>query len=61
LPDAAAQFAAVVQTTSAALEQVVYAPVYWGESAIATRPGTSAEGFGPFTLAANWAQAFTKA
>ncbi|MDR1634893.1 MAG: ABC transporter substrate-binding protein [Bifidobacteriaceae bacterium] len=58
LDDAAAQLAAVVQTTSAALEQVVYAPVYWGESAIATRPGVTAKDFGPYTLATNWAQAF---
>ncbi|MDR3361005.1 MAG: ABC transporter substrate-binding protein, partial [Bifidobacteriaceae bacterium] len=49
---------AVVKATATALEQVVYAPVYWGESAIATRPGVKAA-FGPYTLATNWAAAFS--
>ncbi|MDR2113927.1 MAG: ABC transporter substrate-binding protein, partial [Bifidobacteriaceae bacterium] len=43
LEDPQEKLDAVIQATTAALEQVVYAPVYWGESAIATRPGVKAE------------------
>ncbi|MDR3106946.1 MAG: ABC transporter substrate-binding protein, partial [Bifidobacteriaceae bacterium] len=57
--DDASRLDLTIQATAAALEQVIYAPVYWGEAAIALRPGVSAPSFGTFTLMSNWSTAFT--
>lgn len=61
LADKQEQFDAILKATSAALDQGIYAPVYWGQAAIATRKGVVAGNFGSFTLQTNWAAAFTQA
>ncbi|MDR1118772.1 MAG: ABC transporter substrate-binding protein [Bifidobacteriaceae bacterium] len=60
LEDPAAQFQSTLDATAAALQQAVYAPVYWGEAAIATGHGVAAQDFGSYTFATNWARAFVR-
>ncbi len=61
IADKQKQFDTILSATSDALNQGIYAPVYWGEAALAVRPGITASEFGSFTLGTNWAAAFTKA
>jgi peptide/nickel transport system substrate-binding protein len=61
LADKQEQFDAILKATSAALEQGIYDPVYWGQAAIAVRKGVAVSGFGSYTLQTNWAAAFTQA
>lgn len=61
ITDKQEKFDTILSTTSTALEQNIYAPVYWGQAALATKPGVVAHDFGSFTLQTNWAAAFTQA
>lgn len=61
ITDKQKQFDTILSATSTALTQGIYAPVYWGQAAIALRPGIAAGGFGSFTLQTNWAAAFSPA
>lgn len=60
IDDKQKQFDEIMATTSVALEQSIYAPVYWGQAALATRKGVVANDFGSYTLQTNWAAAFTQ-
>jgi peptide/nickel transport system substrate-binding protein len=61
LTDKTKQFDTILAATKTALEEGIYAPVYWGQAAVALRPGIAASQFGSFTLQTNWAAAFSQA
>ncbi|HAM44453.1 MAG TPA: ABC transporter substrate-binding protein [Propionibacteriaceae bacterium] len=60
IDDKQKQFDEIMATTSVALEQSIYVPVYWGQAALATRKGVVANDFGSYTLQTNWAAVFTQ-
>lgn len=51
----------VLETTKTALEQVIYAPAWWGQALVATKEGTAFENSGTYWLATPWAKEFTRA
>ncbi|MDR1710912.1 MAG: ABC transporter substrate-binding protein [Propionibacteriaceae bacterium] len=53
------QLDAVLSATKTALTEAIYVPVYWGETAMALRPGVQADDFDSTTLRTNWVAAFT--
>ncbi len=61
ITDKQKQLDAIMKVTATALDQQIYAPVYWGEAAVAARKGITVSSFGPFTLQTNWAAAFSQA
>lgn len=59
LTDAKEQLDIVLETTKAALEQVIYAPAWWGQAVVASKQGITFKNSGTFWLATPWASEFS--
>ena len=58
LDDSSQKLELVLDSTSTALEQVIYSPVWWGKSVVATRQGVRLGDIGTYWLGTNWAADF---
>lgn len=54
------KLALVLKSTTTALDEDIYSPIYWGKSVVATAKGVKLAKIGTFWLGTNWAADFSK-
>ena len=50
----------MLKSTTTALDEDIYSPIYWGKSVVATAKGVKLAKIGTFWLGTNWAADFSK-